>query len=156
MFFCKFCEISKNSFFIEHIQVTASELENISRENFHYVFTDLSNVEVPFIKNVVIFSKMFLIWTSSKRLTVSLKIKLVFLHISFEHRKTPVLESLFRKVAGLKACKFIKKKAATQVFSREHCEIFKNIYFEEDLRMAASNCPTCLSKNNTFSLKQEM
>ena len=36
--------------------------------------------------------------------------------------KTPVLESLFNKVAGLKACNFIKK-TPTQVFS---CEIFEN------------------------------
>ena len=39
------------------------------------------------------------------------------------HRKTPVLESLFDKAAGLKTRKFIKKR---------------NIYFEEYLRTTAS------------------
>ena len=32
------------------------------------------------------------------------------------HRKTPVLESLFNKVAELKACKFIKKKLQRRCF----------------------------------------
>ena len=36
-----------------------------------------------------------------------------------------MLESLFNKVAG-------------QVFSCDYCKIFKNIYFEKHLRMAAS------------------
>ena len=40
-----------------------------------------------------------------------------------------MLESLFNKVAGLKACIFIKKETPTQVFSYEHCEIFKNSFF---------------------------
>ena len=48
-----------------------------------------------------------------------------------------MLEFLFNKVAGLQGCKFIKK-TPTQVFSREYCEIFKNTYFEEHLRTAAS------------------
>ena len=46
-----------------------------------------------------------------------LKIK-VFLKISNIYRETPVLESLFNKVAGL--------------------QTFKNTYFEEDLGMTAS------------------
>ena len=36
------------------------------------------------------------------------------------HRKTPVLESLFNNIAGL--------KAPTQIFSSEHCEIFKSVF----------------------------
>ena len=40
-----------------------------------------------------------------------------------------MLESLFNKVAGLKAF---------QMISCEYCKIFKNTYFEEHLRMAAS------------------
>ena len=42
-----------------------------------------------------------------------------------------MLESLFNKVADL--------KAPPQVFSCEYCEIFKNTYFEEHLRTAASD-----------------
>ena len=44
--------------------------------------------------------------------------------------KTPVLEPLFNKVAGL--------KDPTQVFSCEYGEIFKNTNFEELPRTAAS------------------
>ena len=29
LFSCEFCEISKNTFFMEHLQTTASEKENI-------------------------------------------------------------------------------------------------------------------------------
>ena len=44
-------------------------------------------------------------------------------------RKTPVLESLFNKVAGLKACIFIKKETPTQVFYYKYCGILKNSFF---------------------------
>ena len=40
--------------------------------------------------------------------------------------ETPMLESLFYKVAGI------------QAFFREICEIFNNTYFEEHLRAATS------------------
>ena len=49
-----------------------------------------------------------------------------------------VLESLLNNVAGLQPCNFIKKKTPTQLFSSEYCEILKNPYFEEHLRMAPS------------------
>ena len=35
---------------------------------------------------------------------------------------------------------FIKKETPTQMFSCEFCRIYENIYFEEQLRMAASDC----------------
>ena len=35
---------------------------------------------------------------------------------------------VFNKVAGLKACIFIKKEALAQVFPLEYCEIFKNSF----------------------------
>ena len=38
------------------------------------------------------------------------------------------------------ACKLIKKEILAQVFPCEFCEIFKNTYFEEHLRTAASVC----------------
>ena len=46
------------------------------------------------------------------------------------HRKTPVLETLFNKVAGL-------KETSTQVFSCENCKIFKNTFF---LRNTSGGC----------------
>ena len=39
-----------------------------------------------------------------------------------------MLEFLFNKVAGLKACVFIEKETPTQVFSCEYWEIFKNSF----------------------------
>ena len=47
------------------------------------------------------------------------------------HRKTPVLESPFIKVAGL--------RSATQVFPCKICKIFKNTYFVEHLQTSASD-----------------
>ena len=52
------------------------------------------------------------------------------------HWKTPVLESLFNKFAVLKDCKFIKKRLQHRCFP---VNIFKNSYFEEHLRTAASS-----------------
>ena len=37
-------------------------------------------------------------------------------------------------------CKVADPQAPIQVFSYEICEIFKNTYFEEHLRMIASKC----------------
>ena len=54
------------------------------------------------------------------------------------HRKTPVLESLFNKVAGLRFVTLLKKPP-TQVFSCEICETFKNTYFHRILPVAASD-----------------
>ena len=48
-----------------------------------------------------------------------------------------MLESLFNKVTGLKACSFIKKET-TQMFNCKYCEIFKNTYFKELLQRVAS------------------
>ena len=56
------------------------------------------------------------------------------------HRKTPVLQSLFNKDAGLKACIFNKKRLQHRFFFCEHWESFKNNYSEVDLRAAASVC----------------
>ena len=44
-------------------------------------------------------------------------------------------EYLFNKVYY---ATLLKKKSSTQVFSFEYCKIFKNTYFEEHLRTAAS------------------
>ena len=40
----------------------------------------------------------------------------VFKKFSNIHRKTPVLESLFNKVAGLKVCNFIKTRLQRRYF----------------------------------------
>ena len=51
------------------------------------------------------------------------------------HRKSSALESLFNKVAGLKALlKILLKRDSNTGVSCEICKIFKNTYFEEHLR----------------------
>ena len=51
-----------------------------------------------------------------------------------------MLESLFNKVAGLKASTpTLLKETPTQVFSCEICKIFQSTYFEEHLRTTACN-----------------
>ena len=47
-----------------------------------------------------------------------------------------MLESLFNKVAGLRAWKLYEKE--TELFSFEICEIFKNTFFYRATPMAAS------------------
>ena len=64
--------------------------------------------------------------------------KKMFLKFHKFHKISPVLGSLFNKVAGLKACNFIKNRLPTQVFSCQICQIFKNTYLEEHLRTTAS------------------
>ena len=49
-----------------------------------------------------------------------------------------MLESLFNKVSGLLSLQLYQKETPTQVFFCEIYEIFKNIYFEEQLLMSAS------------------
>ena len=44
-----------------------------------------------------------------------------------------MLESIFDKVADLKACIFIEEKTPTQVFFCEYCEIIENSFFIEHL-----------------------
>ena len=54
-----------------------------------------------------------------------------------------MLESLFNRVAGLKACNFIKKETPAQVFSCEYGEISKNSFFDRTLAVAASGFELC-------------
>ena len=46
----------------------------------------------------------------------------------------------FNKIAGLIACKFVKKETLAQVVSCEFCEIAKNIFFYRTPLVAASVC----------------
>ena len=51
------------------------------------------------------------------------------------NRETPVLDSLFDKIAGLRP----KKESPTQAVSCEFCGNFKNTFFTEHLRVTASD-----------------
>ena len=59
--------------------------------------------------------------------------KKMFLKFHKYHKRTPVLESLFYKVAGL-GLQLYLKETPTWAFSCEIYEIFKNTYFEEHLK----------------------
>ena len=50
------------------------------------------------------------------------------------HRKTPVLESLFNKVAGLQACNFIKKRLQRKCFPVKFAKFLRTNLFTEHLR----------------------
>ena len=54
------------------------------------------------------------------------------------HRKTPVLEPFFNKVAGLKRSANLLKRDSTQVFLCEICKIFKNTFVYRTPLVAAS------------------
>ena len=45
------------------------------------------------------------------------------------HKKTPVPEPLFRKVAGLYSATLLKEKTLTQVFSDELCKILRHFFY---------------------------
>ena len=65
------------------------------------------------------------------------------------NRKTPVLGSLFNKIAGIKVCNFLKIDSNTG-FSCGYCKICKNSFLVQNLRwllltvlpVAASDNPT--------------
>ena len=61
-----------------------------------------------------------------------------------------MLEYLFNKVADLNACNFIKKRLRHRYFPVNIGEFFKNIYFEEHLRTAASEIEHCFLKSNVY------
>ena len=60
----------------------------------------------------------------------------VLVKISQYLQEAPVLESLFKKVPGLKACNLIKKRPQHRCSPVNIVKIFKTTYFEEHLRMA--------------------
>ena len=54
------------------------------------------------------------------------------------HRKIPVLESLFNKISGVKACNFTKKRLQHRRFP-VNIAIFKSTNFENHPQMTASD-----------------
>ena len=57
----------------------------------------------------------------------------VFKNSTIFTETAPLLESLFNKVAGLRACG-TETETQKQVFSCEYCEMSKNSFFMEHLR----------------------
>ena len=50
------------------------------------------------------------------------------------HRKTPMLKSVFNKIAGVQPYNFIKRRLQHRCFSCQNSGIFKSIYFKEHLK----------------------
>ena len=72
------------------------------------------------------------------------------------HRKTPVSEISFNKVAGL-GLQLYWKRTPRQVFSSEICVTFKNTFFTEHLQTAAFViCVISTAFIQTMKLKQLM
>ena len=65
-------------------------------------------------------------------------IKKVFLKIWQNSQENTVSETSFFKSCWPEACNVLKKATLTQVFSCKFCEIFKNTFFTEDIRVTAS------------------
>ena len=68
--------------------------------------------------------------TTTRSSTADALLKKMLSKIS--HRKTTMLESLFKKVTGLKLVTLLKKRLQ-QMFSCRTCDILKNNYFQEHL-----------------------
>ena len=66
-------------------------------------------------------------------------------------RKTPVLQSLFSKVAGLEGYNSIEKRPHTQVFSCEYWEIFKDTLFYRTPLVAASGIEAIFLVCDTYT-----
>ena len=64
-----------------------------------------------------------------------------FLKFRQFHRKTPVLESRFNKVAGLKACNFIKKRFQHSCFPVKFAKFIRTPFFKEHFWWLPLPCP---------------
>ena len=69
---------------------------------------------IPFLNNFIQFSIQYITTIRTSRSQMLFEIDV--LKVCNIHRKTPVLESLFSKVAGLEAYKFIKKRLQHRCF----------------------------------------
>ena len=64
--------------------------------------------------------------------------KKVFINISQNSQENTCAKASFL-IKFPEVCKFIRKDALAQVFFYEFCEIFKNTFLTEQLRVAASD-----------------
>ena len=68
------------------------------------------------------------------------------------HRKTPVLESPFNKVADLQVCNFIKRRLQHKCFPGKICEIFKNIFMRIRMNRMCSFYKAFQNKNSQYKI----
>ena len=124
--FCFYYWILTGKYRLERL----SKMENLCFLHliFYFLFLDLHCSEWCFFFYISIYGSSH--WRCAVKKRYSQKFR------NF-HRKTPVLESLLNKVAGL-GLQFYQKETSTQVFSCEVCKIFKSTYFEGHLWTTAS------------------
>ena len=66
------------------------------------------------------------------------------------HSKTPVLESVFDEIAGLKACNFAKKKLQHRRYLVKFAKFLKTLFFTEHLFTVTA----CVCSENKDFLKK--
>ena len=71
--------------------------------------------------------KRKILWRA-KEVALMFSVKQVFLKFCNIHRKIPVLESLFNKVAGLQRVTLSKKETLVQMFSYEFLKILRHVF----------------------------
>ena len=64
------------------------------------------------------------------------------------HRKTSVLESLFNKAAGLKACNSIKKRLQHSCFPVKLAKFLKTPFFTEEFQWLLLTFNSCLHRSS--------
>ena len=110
------------------------------------ILTSLLKIYVIGLHNLIsmnIFSNIKFLLSNCKKTNELLKQKVnqkqPFEAVCNMHRKTPLLESLFSKPAGLKTCKFIKKKLQHFCFPVTFAKFLRTAFFIERLRWLRLN-----------------
>ena len=81
-----------------------------------------------FLSNFIQFSMQYITTIKSSRSQMFFEIGV--LKVCNIHRKTPVLESLFSKVASLEACNFIKKRLQHRCFPVNIAKFLRKFYLK--------------------------
>ena len=136
MFSCEFCEISNNTFFHRTPPSAASAMpkQNVRVTRGWFVTVRTLSSSSQFMKNFNVFvlnlHKEFL--HPIKAAISDMFIKLGVLKNRNIHRKTPVVESLFNTVAGLQACKLIKKKLQHRCFPENIAKFLRTAFLQNN------------------------
>ena len=89
---------------------------------------DQSGRPIRFLNNFIQFSMQYITTIRTSRSQMFFEIGV--LKVCNIHRKTPVLESLFSKVASLEACNFIKKRLQHRCFPVNIAKFLIKLYLK--------------------------
>ena len=95
------------------------------------MLADRQNRELVLVEELVKKLLLFVILRSSHRMC---SVKNAFLKVRKYHTNIPVLESVFNKVAGLRACNFITKKLQQRCFPVKFAKFVRTPFLTEHLR----------------------